>query len=353
MPPIRIEVPLEPLLQSLPDAFIVFEPSGDIVMVNAPAQALLGYDHAELVGQSIELVLPALGVGGLSALTGRSPASPSGPRLAIEARRHDGSATSVELGLTPIEAATGPLILARVEDTAVPSELLKDEFLATLAHELRTPLQSMLGWTQLLRSRSRDEETTARALEVIERNVRRQADAIDSLIDLAEILSGPLRLETRPFRATSVIDAALERTSSAARAKRIQIVRTIEAERAEVVADPDRLERMLCQLIINALRHTSEGGDVEVGSKVTGSFLRITIRDTGRGIDRALLPHVFDSIRQVDESAAKREWPGIRLSVVRSLMELQGGSVHAESAGAGRGTIFTVSLPLSGSPARS
>lgn len=355
MPPSPIEVPLESLLDAFPDAFIVFEPSGSIVMVNPPAQELLGYDRSELVGQSIAIVLPALASAAPSAPVPSAPipASPPGTRLALEARRRGGSQIPVELVLTPIEAGARQLVLGRVQATAERTAGLKDEFLSTLAHELRTPLQSMLGWTQLLRSRSRDEETTARALEVIERNVRRQAEVIDNLIDLAEILSGPLRIEIRPVRATPIIDAALERTSAAARAKGVRLVRLLEAEEAEILADPDRLERVLGKLVSNALHHSSAGSDVEVQSEVVGSFLRITVRDTGRGIDSAHLSHVFDSIRQVDEAAEKGEWPGVRLSVVRSLMELQGGSVRAESAGPGRGASFAVSLPLSGSAARS
>ena len=364
MPSSRTRESLDSFLEASPDAFIAFEPSGGIVMLNSPAAELLGYDPGDLVGQSIETVLPALKPPTVEGEPSVFPAPRFGLRPALEARQRGGTMLPIELSLTPIEVDVRPLIIARLRSlTGAPSDrpgfprerdphdaeqaaLMRDEFLATLAHELRTPLHSMLGWTQLMRSAPRDPEMVARASEVIERNIRRQAQGIDDLIDLAEILYGRLRLEIRPVRAATIIDSVLARVSDAARSKDIQLVRSLDAEKAEILADPDRLEHVLLKLLTNALKFTSKGGRVEVRSREFDSLLRITIIDNGQGIDPDFLPRIFDNVRQADESSRRHGWPGLGLSVVRSLVEMQGGQVHAESAGPGRGASFAVSLLL-------
>ena len=327
MPLRRTDIPLDSLLESFTDAWVVLDPAGALIFANQAARALLGDDPAQWTGQPVEEVL--------------------------EARRREGRAVPVELERTPIEAARRPLILARMRTEPEGIAQLRDEFLSTLTHELRTPLQSMLGWTQWLRTPApRDEATVARALEVIEKNIRRQAEVIDGLIDLAEILSGPLRLDVRAVRAAAILDSVLDRFAEQARGQGIRIVRAVGDAEVPVLADPDRLERVLERLVANALRFTPRGGEVEVEARTIGSFLRIAVRDTGVGIDPVLLPHLFDDARKVDESIAA-EWPGVRLSVVRRLIELQGGSVSAHSEGKGRGASFVVSLPLSGPSAHS
>jgi signal transduction histidine kinase len=327
MPLRRTDVPLDSLLESFTDPWVVLDPAGGLIFGNRAARALLGDDPARWSGQPIEAVL--------------------------EARRREGRTIPVELERTPIEAAGRPLVLARMRSDPEGIAQVRDEFLSTLAHELRTPLQSMLGWTQWLRTPApRDEATVARALEVIERNIRRQAEVIDGLIDLAEILSGPLRLDVRTVRADVLLSAILDRFAEQARGQGIRIVRAVEGAEVPVLTDPDRLERVLERLVANALRFTPRGGEVEVEASTIGSFLRIAVRDTGVGIDPVLLPHLFDDARMADESLAA-QWPGVRLSVVRRLIELQGGNVSAHSEGIGRGASFVVSLPLSESARRS
>ena len=224
---------------------------------------------------------------------------------------------------------------------------LKDQFLATLSHELRTPLNAILGWAQMMRAGRLDAEAMARGLDAIERNARSQAQLIGDLLDVSRITSGKLRLEVRPVDPAAVVDAALATVQPVAEARGVHVERFVDPRMGPVSADPDRLQQVVWNLLSNAVKFTPRDGWVAVHLEAVDGQAVIRIRDTGQGISPDLLPHVFELFRQGDGSEVRGQAGlGIGLSIVRQLVELQGGRVWAESPGEGRGATFSVALPL-------
>jgi signal transduction histidine kinase len=223
---------------------------------------------------------------------------------------------------------------------------LKDQFLATLSHELRTPLQAILTWSRVLRQAPNDRNTQARGLEVIERSARSQTRLIEDLLDVSRIISVKLVLEMAPLTVRQVVDAAVEDARPAALEKEIAIS-VDHADEAAVQGDATRLRQVMGNLFSNAIKFTSKGGRVDVSVAIDGGAAMIAMTDTGRGIDPAFLPQLFERFRQADSSTTRHHGGlGIGLSVVRSLVELHGGSVSAESEGEGKGATFRLRLPL-------
>jgi PAS domain S-box-containing protein len=233
----------------------------------------------------------------------------------------------------------------------------KDEFLAVISHELRSPLNAILGWTRLLGSQRKDDPEVQRITEIIQRNGRTQIQLIEDLLDTARIISGKLKLDTRPVEVREVLSAALDNVRPAAESKRITLVATFEpaAETAlgdgassyQVMADADRLQQVFWNLLSNAVKFTPEDGRVQVTLKRSDVMVQIVISDTGQGIGPDLLPHVFDRFRQGDSSSSRRFGGlGLGLALARHLIEMHGGQVTVESAGEGQGATFTVRLPI-------
>jgi PAS domain S-box-containing protein len=223
---------------------------------------------------------------------------------------------------------------------------IKDQFLATLSHELRAPLTPILGWTSIMRSGQADPADTGRALEVIERNVRLQAQLIEDLLDVSRIVSGKLRMEPRQLELGSVVAAGLESVRPAAQAKNVTIRLQRGEEPVPMVADFQRLQQVVWNLVSNAVKFTPEGGVVEVELGRLGDLARLRVRDEGIGISPEFLPHVFDRFRQAATGTTRGHGGlGLGLTIVRHLVEAHGGSVVAESEGAGKGARFTVTLP--------
>ena len=229
---------------------------------------------------------------------------------------------------------------------------IKDQFLAILSHELRSPLNPILGWTKLLKSRKFDEVVTARALDTIERNAQLQLQLIDDLLDVSRILRGKLNLNVAAVDLSSVIDTALETVRLAAEAKSIEL-RFLPAQNREskflVTGDTNRLQQVVGNLLSNAVKFTPMGGRVQVHLSVEPSqnYAAIAVIDTGRGISAEFLPHVFEYFRQADSSTTRRFGGlGLGLAIVHHLVELHGGTVAAESPGEEQGATFTVRLPL-------
>jgi len=231
--------------------------------------------------------------------------------------------------------------------SAEESNRLKDEFLATISHELRTPLTAILGWTSLLGAGQLDDETAARALNTIHRNARLQVQLIDDLLDVTRIITGKLRLDVSTIELVQVIEAAVDAVRPAAEAKNIRLQVLLDPQVGPVSGDPDRLQQVVWNLLTNAVKFTPKGGRVQVRLERINSHVELMVSDSGKGIDSEFLPHVFNRFRQADQKSTRAHGGlGLGLAIVRQLVELHGGSVHAESEGEGQGATFVVQLPL-------
>ncbi|MDT5270551.1 MAG: hypothetical protein QOH49_2737 [Acidobacteriota bacterium] len=235
----------------------------------------------------------------------------------------------------------------RAREAAEEASRLKDEFLATLSHELRTPLTAILGWSSMLKDSRLDEKTFKLAVEIVERNARTQQQIVDDILDVSRIITGHLRFNAEPTDLRGVIEAALDTVRHAASAKSISLRVEFEPGVGPVMGDPRRLQQVFWNLLSNAVKFTPIGGEVRVGVEGDGAHASVTVTDTGPGISPNFLPYAFDRFRQGDQSTTRVHGGlGLGLSIVRHLVELHGGSVRAQSEGEGRGSTFTVELPL-------
>ena len=226
------------------------------------------------------------------------------------------------------------------------ASLAKDRFLAILSHELRTPLNPILVWANLLLSESLDKAKSQHALAAIERNASFLAQLIDDLLDVSRIVSGKMRLNMQRVELARVVEAALESVTPAAEAKGIHLWTTLDLQAESITGDFERLQQVVWNLLSNAIKFTSRGGSVEIELGRDDSAIRLSIRDTGEGIDASTLPRVFDRFWQVDDSAARVHGGlGLGLAIVKHLVELHGGVISATSQGVGKGSVFTVILP--------
>jgi PAS domain S-box-containing protein len=225
---------------------------------------------------------------------------------------------------------------------------LKDEFLATLSHELRTPLNAIQGWATILRRQATTEAERERGLETIERNVRAQTQIVNDLLDMSRIIAGKIHLEVQPMQLHEVIDHAIEAIRQTAEARRIRIRRMLDSSIGWIRGDPNRLQQVLWNLLSNAVKFTPTGGSVQVVLERVNSHAEILIEDTGVGIRAEFLPLVFERFRQGDASITRQHGGlGLGLSIVKTMVELHGGSVRVKSAGENQGSTFIVALPVS------
>ena len=238
---------------------------------------------------------------------------------------------------------------ARLYRQAQEANRMKDEFLATLSHELRTPMNAIMGWAQLLREGKLDAATTARAVQTIDRNARVQTQLISDILDVSRIVSGKLRLDVRPVELVRAVEAALDTIRPAAEARDIDVQTALDAGAGLVSGDADRLQQVVWNLLSNAIKFTPSGGRVHVRLVRIEPHVQLTVQDSGIGIDRDFLPHVFERFRQGDSSSTRPHGGlGLGLALVRDLVELHGGTVQASSAGRDQGATFTVKLPVIG-----
>jgi signal transduction histidine kinase len=258
-------------------------------------------------------------------------------------------------------------LLAREKQARVQAEAAtraKDELLAVISHELRSPLNAILGYNRMLRRNSKDSGLLNKSCDIIERNARLQLQLIEDLLDTARIISGKLRMEMRLMDIVPVVNDALDVARPAAEAKGVQLgiaeegdtpgeesairnPQSANEESAIVLGDATRLQQVVWNLLSNAIKFTPKGGRVELGVGRDAEQFRIFVSDTGKGIEPEFLPHVFDRFYQADGSSTRRHGGlGLGLALVKSLVELHGGEVKVESDGSGRGSTFTVMLPL-------
>jgi CheY-like chemotaxis protein len=277
-------------------------------------------------------------------------------RLYAETERH-ALALEQEIAERKLIEKERTELLARERAARAEAEAanrLKDEFLATVSHELRAPLNAMLGWVHLVRTGKLDEGSVARALEIAERSARAQKKLIDDLLDVSRIITGKLRLDIRPIELAPVIESALESVRPAAEAKGVYLQTALDPLESALMGDANRLQQVVWNLVSNAIKFTPAGGGVAVRLKRHDEQVEIAVSDTGIGIAPEFLPYVFDRFRQADSSSTRKHGGlGLGLAIVRHLVELHGGTVMAESAGEGRGATFTIHLPLTAARAKS
>jgi PAS domain S-box-containing protein len=353
------------LLDSVQDyAICMLSPTGEVASWNAGAERLFAHSAEDIIGRSFACFytdderaeeLPAQHL-----------------REARERGRFDGECVRVRHGgrpfdahvvLTPVESnreLRGYSLVVRditerkrleddlrrrAEELAAANRA-KEDFLATLSHELRTPLNAMLGWTRLLRMGKLQGDAANRALETIERNARVQEQLIADILDVSRIVTGKLRLELIPCELAPIVDASLDAVRPAADAKGIRLTSQIEWS-GTVLGDSDRLQQVLWNLLVNAIKFTPPTGTVSIGVRHAGATAVITVTDSGEGISDELLPFIFDRFRQGDSSVTRPHGGlGLGLSIVRHIVELHGGKVQAWSAGVGHGATFSVYLPV-------
>ncbi len=370
----RADAKFRALLESAPDAMVIVNDAGEIVLVNVQTERMFGYSRHELLGHLVEMLVPAryrrAHVSHRKGYAGAAHPRPIGA-LELHAVRKDGSEFPVEISLSPLETEEGTLVASAIRDISdrklaeqehanllhertahAEANRIKDEFLATLSHELRTPLNAILGWTTLIRDGALNEEAIRKAIATIERNARAQAHLIEDLLDVSRIVSGNLRLQVIPIDFCHVVENAVDVVRPAAEAKSLQFDVTFETRPLLMMGDPDRLQQAVWNLLSNAVKYSPNDARVDLRVWSGERSIHLSVRDTGRGIHPRFLPHVFDRFRQADSSYTRAgAGLGLGLAIVRSVVELHGGTVEAASAGEGRGAMFSMMLPAAGAPA--
>lgn len=228
---------------------------------------------------------------------------------------------------------------------------IKDEFLAVVSHELRSPLNPILGWIRLLRTRNLGETQTQQALETIERNAKLQSQLIEDLLDVSRILRGKLALTLAPVNLIAVIEAAIETVRLSAQAKNIQIQTRLNSTSASVLGDFNRLQQVVWNLLSNAVKFTPNDGKITINLSSHDSTIVLKIQDTGKGIVPEFLPHVFEQFRQADSSITRQFGGlGLGLEIVRHIIERHNGRISVDSPGENQGATFTIALPRLATP---
>ena len=373
---------------------VVVDETGIIVLINDQTERLFDYHRRELLGQSVDILVPerfrsahgAHRTDYFRAATLR----PMGSGMNLSAARRDGQEFPVEISLSPLNTRMGALVICAIRDVTLQREAqrvaqraavanvreanehlvtqtvraqviaeeaeqdshLKDEFLATMSHELRTPLNAILGWARMLGSKRLSPERADHATAAIERSAATLAHMVDDLLDVARIVKGALRLSPQAVDLRTVVQMALDAVRPLAAARNIQLTFAPAAYQA-VAGDAERLQQIMWNLLTNAVKFTPEGGRVGVVIESSTDHVEIRVADTGHGIPPDFLPHVFERFRQADTATTQRHTGlGLGLHIVRQLVKLHGGTVRAESPGAGQGATFTVRLPMSPAEAR-
>jgi PAS domain S-box-containing protein len=353
----------ESLIKNAPDPVFVSDLQGKILQANGAVSELLGFREDEVVEQSLSrFISPAetrefvaalreVVERGVTRNVGLNPQSASGEviptTLNASALRDAAGQVIGAIGILRDMRAYEQVVRALEESRRElqAADQAKDQFLAMVSHELRTPLTAMLGWARMLRGGLLDDVSAARALEVIERNTTLQAQLIDDLLDLSRIVTGKLQLEIAPVDPVEVVRAAIDAVQPSADAKHIVLTVVLHSLAGSIVGDSRRLQQVVWNLLSNAIKFTPEGGSVELMLERADGMARISVRDTGPGIRPDLLPHIFEAFRQGD-NARRVGGLGLGLAIVRHIVELHHGSVHAASDGLGHGATFVVELPL-------
>lgn len=368
----RRERELVSLAESMPDLIFRLDTSRHFTFVNGVAQRVLGVGPEALLGRKCsEVDLPKDVCELLDARLTGAIHTGEPQAFSFELTMPDGRRT-FEARLVPERRADGEIdhVLGVAQDVTQRRQMeqererileaeraaraaadraarIKDEFIATLSHELRTPMHAILGWTEILQRRGDDPGAVKKGLEVIIRNARAQAEMINDLLDLNRIMSGKLRLNEARIDLADSVRVTAEAMTPLASSKGVNIVVRSPTAPAWIVADADRVLQVVSNLLGNAIKFTPAGGRIDLSVEQRHGAYRLTVRDTGIGMDPAFLPHLFDRFSQADATAARTHGGlGIGLSIVKQIVLLSGGTIDATSDGAGHGSTFVVELPV-------
>ncbi|HXU90221.1 MAG TPA: ATP-binding protein [Methylomirabilota bacterium] len=367
-----LQARLAAIVDSSDDIIVSKTLDGVITSWNPSATRVFGWTAAEAVGRHITLIIPRERWAEEDDVLARIRRGERVDHFETVRVTKDGRFVDVSITVSPVRDASGRIVgaskiardiserrrleearaavLAREREARQQAEALsrtKDELLATVSHELRTPLNSIFGWARMMQSSDMDDSGRLRAINAIIRNVSALGRLVEDLLDLSRVVTGRMRLDVRPVDFTTVIEAAMETVRPAANAKGVALGTTTHGSIRMIRGAPDRLQQVVWNLLMNAVKFTPRGGRVDVSLRRTNSMLEMQVSDTGEGIVPELLPHIFDAFRQGDGSSTRRHGGlGLGLTLVRQLVELHGGQVRAESQGKNRGATFTVTLPL-------
>jgi PAS domain S-box-containing protein len=363
---------LAAIVESSADIIIGKTLEGVITSWNKAAERIFGYTAAEAVGQSIYLIIPNDRHKEEEQILARLAQGERIEHYETVRQRKDGSLINISLTVSPILDREGHIIGAskiarditerrRIEEQreqlferekvararAEEAGRLKDEFLATVSHELRSPLNSMMGWLHLIQGGRLDSESVSQAIDTIERNARSQLHLIEDLLEISRSIMGKTRLNIGIVDLASTVKAALDSIRPAADAKGIRLETILDPMAGPISGDTERLQQVVWNLLSNAIKFTPKAGRVQIILRRRNSHVEITVADTGQGISQEFLPHVFDRFKQASAGSTRKHGGlGLGLAIVRNLVELHGGTVLAESPGEGKGATFIVKLPM-------
>jgi PAS domain S-box-containing protein len=363
---------LSAIIASSEDAIASKTLEGIVTSWNAAAERLFGFTAEEMIGQSILRIIPAELYPEEDRILGEIRRGRRIERYETARLRKDGGRIHISLTVSPILDSSGHIVgaakiahdITKLRALGADREILlesersaraqaermsrlKDEFLATLSHELRTPLNAIQGWADVLRHPGVKPEDLKRGLEAISRNVRIQTQIVSDLLDMSRVVSGQVMLEVQPTSLQDILGHAIDAIRASADNKSIRLQTLIDSKIGPVRGDPTRLQQVFWNLLSNAVKFTPKGGRIKIILERVDSHVEVTVEDTGIGIDPDFLPFVFDRFRQADSGVSRRHGGlGIGLSIVKSLVELHGGTVRAKSPGADQGSTFAVVLPL-------
>jgi len=361
------------ILNTAADGLVGLDNSGNVTFANPAATRMLGRRTPEIVSQDLHSLVHPIFPGVITCNTAEcelfAALHDGESHEAVEDTffRSDGRSFPVEFSIARITEEDDPnprgtvinfrditerraaALAAEAERRYREAEAqnrAKDNFLATLSHELRTPMTSILGWVQFLRTGEYSPEELDEALETVEASARLQARLIDDMLDVSRIVLGKFQVDLKPVKISEVIDAALTTARPAAQEREIRLKAETDSGRDAIVdADPTRMQQVIGNLLSNAIKFTPAGKEVDLRLERVNHKLSISIHDEGEGIEPSFLPHVFERLRQ-GEGGVKRSGLGLGLAIARHIVELHHGEITAASEGIGKGATFTVTLPI-------
>jgi PAS domain S-box-containing protein len=369
--PAIVAARLASIVNSSDDAIVSKTLDGVITSWNAGAERMFGFTAAEAVGRHITMIIPKERLAEEEAVLARLRRNERVDHFETVRQRKDGTLLDISLTVSPVLDASGRVVgaskiardisdrkaieraraqlLVREQDARAAAEeanMLKDDFLAVLSHELRTPLTTAMGWARLLEAGQVPPEDRQRGLSAIRRSLDQQLRLINDLLDVSAIAAGKMQLVPVSLDLAELIRLATEGWRATAADAKIEITAAFDGP-LPIYGDPERLTQAFSNLMANAMKFTPQGGRVRVSVGPGGSEAHIVVSDTGRGIDPEFLSHVFEKFRQAEVSRSRTVGGvGLGLAIVRSIVELHGGRVRADSEGPGKGSTFTIALPL-------